>query len=136
VARKFTICLGRNDEEHFQWEVIIFKNSKQLHQGRNLRLKKDKFKAARKQRVKACVISYKLTKGSTWRGVVLFSEENLNRETLLHESIHMAWRMADYLRKYTHEFCGYKRDFEEMLCTASGIIFQELHYQIKRKQKR
>jgi hypothetical protein len=132
VAIKFNIGLGRSGE-NFRWDVVVFKNHRQQRRGELYRLKLGNFRGNSKGQSKACVIAYKPQKNTQWLGCVLFSEDFLRDETLLHESIHMAWSIADYLRKYDNKSRWLKRDFEEMLCLVSGLIFKELKRKIKRE---
>ena len=136
MAIKFDFGLGRGDDEHFRWSVVVFKNHRQQRRGELYRLKLGNFKGNNNGQSKACVITYKLRKKNQWLGYALFSEEYLRDDTLLHESVHMAWSMADYLRKYNNEYRGFKRDFEEMLCLASGVIFRALKQMIKREMRK
>jgi hypothetical protein len=136
VAIRFDLGLGRGDDEHFRWSVVVFKNHREQRRGELYRLRLGNFKGTDNGQSKACVITYKLRKKNQWLGYALFSEEYLRDDTLLHESVHMAWSMADYLRRYNNEYRGYKRDYEEMLCMSAGVIFRGLKQAIRRELRK
>lgn len=136
MAIRFDLGLGRGDDEHFRWSVVVFKNHREQRRGELYRLRLGNFKGTDNGQSKACVITYKLRKKNQWLGYALFSEEYLRDDTLLHESVHMAWSMADYLRRYNNEYRGYKRDYEEMLCMSAGVIFRGLKQAIRRELRK
>ena len=112
--------------EDFAWEIVVYKNHGQFKRAYS-KLKSNEVPCA-------CTFRYKLKKNDQLLGLTLFSRDHFNDDTILHESVHMAYGIAKYLQRFGDE-CRKQLDFEEMIAITTTEIIFGLLKKAKRKIK-
>jgi hypothetical protein len=133
MAQRFRIGLGRNDDETFTFDVVLYKNHRQLQRSYRHCAKQDRGAEPKRTRIGAFTTEYYWSKHSQEIGSIRFSTEHLTEKFIVHESTHAALHLARYMDKYAGGFRS-KRAREELVAIATDVIYIEICQHVRKRK--